>query len=269
MSQRAASASPVGRRSSSARRDHQEQRPGLLPGRRHADLQRHPANPVIFTSYSDDSAGGDTNANGPSTGSAAQWYGIGLQGPGANLTWTEVRFAGYGSYPGVGVNGSSPTLSRCTVRDCYGNGLQTDHVARPHVANCVFTGNGGTAIHNLHIEAVAGFTANAASGNGRNVLAVTNGTPTVAVLGPRGDGQRRHRVRRRHHRRRECADDRGRHRDQGHRPALPPGGGHTHLQRHRVRARGLHELQRRQCRWRHQRQRAERGWRVGNGTAWN
>jgi hypothetical protein len=51
---------------------------------------------IVFTSYPDDTVGGDTNGDGPSTGSPGQWVGIGF-GPGslANvLDRVEVRYAG-------------------------------------------------------------------------------------------------------------------------------------------------------------------------------
>jgi parallel beta-helix repeat protein len=143
-------------------------------------------NPVVFTSYSDDSVGGDTNNNGPSTGSPGQWYGLAIVGASANATalaWTEVRFAGAGSYPGVGIGPSTPAFAHCTLRDGYNQGFQLGSGSRPLVQDCVISGNGGTAIEGVAIDAVPGFVNNAASGNGRNILSVNSGTvgPLVQV----------------------------------------------------------------------------------------
>lgn len=51
--------------------------------------------PVIFTSYKDDSAGGDTNADGSSVGTAGDWYGIVVPAGGqANIDHASIRFGG-------------------------------------------------------------------------------------------------------------------------------------------------------------------------------
>uniref|UniRef100_UPI003EB97B4A right-handed parallel beta-helix repeat-containing protein n=1 Tax=Arhodomonas sp. AD133 TaxID=3415009 RepID=UPI003EB97B4A len=54
--------------------------------------------PVVFTSYRDDSAGGDTNGDGASTGAPGDWGGLVYQGEAtpllSGLTHTEIRYAG-------------------------------------------------------------------------------------------------------------------------------------------------------------------------------
>ena len=54
------------------------------------------ANPVVFTSGSDDSAGGDTNNNGPSSGGHGEWAAIQFNAGSTNnlLDHVEVRFGG-------------------------------------------------------------------------------------------------------------------------------------------------------------------------------
>ncbi|MCA8975307.1 MAG: hypothetical protein KDC98_11340, partial [Planctomycetes bacterium] len=77
------------------------------------------ANPVIFTDDADDSAGGDTNNNGPSSGSPGAWYNMTFQGSTSSrvLTHTEIRYAGYAGYIAVDLNQADITLDACTVRD--------------------------------------------------------------------------------------------------------------------------------------------------------
>ena len=47
--------------------------------------------PVVFTSMKDDSVGGDTNGDGPSTGSPGDWAGIAVSGDGASLKISNAR----------------------------------------------------------------------------------------------------------------------------------------------------------------------------------
>ncbi len=48
---------------------------------------------VVFTAFSDDSRGGDTNGDGPSTGSAAYWDGIYDNKANDYVNWTSIYFA--------------------------------------------------------------------------------------------------------------------------------------------------------------------------------
>lgn len=53
------------------------------------------AQPIVFTSYADDSAGGDTNGNGPSSGAPGDWYGLVLtSGSQTAFDRVSVRYAG-------------------------------------------------------------------------------------------------------------------------------------------------------------------------------
>jgi hypothetical protein len=57
-----------------------------------AQIQNYNGLGVVFTSYSDDSYLGDTNADGPSTGDAAYWEGIQTTGP-VWYHWPNIYFA--------------------------------------------------------------------------------------------------------------------------------------------------------------------------------
>ena len=59
------------------------------------DAQGTAADPIVFTSWSDDSVGGDTNADGPSVGEQGDWDGLRLvAAEGVTLEHVEVRYAG-------------------------------------------------------------------------------------------------------------------------------------------------------------------------------
>ena len=54
--------------------------------------------PITFTSYADDSAGGDTNGNGSSSGSPGDWYSIVFLDSGTgDLDHVSVKYGGWGS----------------------------------------------------------------------------------------------------------------------------------------------------------------------------
>lgn len=94
------------------------------------------SNPIIFTSYADDSKGGDTNDNGSSTASAGDWGLIDVGAESAEFTYCEFYYGGLG-------NGS-------TIE--YGSNSQG------FVSNCLFKHNLGGPSGNyffgvLHSEA--------------------------------------------------------------------------------------------------------------------
>src|SRR5678815_2569636 len=66
-------------------------------------------NPVILTAAADDSAGGDTNANGPSSGSPGSWQGVDFAaGSSASaLTHTHIRYGGSSFVSNVEIHGVS------------------------------------------------------------------------------------------------------------------------------------------------------------------
>jgi hypothetical protein len=128
------------------------------------------AQPAIFTSISDDSAGGDTGGNGPSVGARGQWTRLlfNATSGASEIRHLEVRFAGGGGWSGVEIMGADVTLSGCTIRDCAGAALDLNGIRTlPSVTECSFQNNGGVAVEGVHIEAVPGFASNSAFGNAR------------------------------------------------------------------------------------------------------
>lgn len=137
------------------------------------------ASPVIFTSLMDDSAGGDTNGDGPTAGSPVQWPGVRFN-PDSDASVAEhliVRFGGVFGWALVTLGQSDVTLTDCTFE--YGGfaGLHLFDTSFPTVTGCSFNGNGGAAVVAVPISAVPNFQDNAATGNlGGDFLDVTTGT---------------------------------------------------------------------------------------------
>ncbi|MBK8097165.1 MAG: right-handed parallel beta-helix repeat-containing protein [Planctomycetes bacterium] len=136
------------------------------------------ANPVIFTALADDSAGGDTNGNGPSVGNPAAWRGIvfAATASASALTRADIRYGGSGFVSNLHLNACNATFTNCVVRDNYTHGMHLSGNSRPAVAGCTFTGNGGFAIDGAPIRALAGFASNSAAGNNGNYARVTDGS---------------------------------------------------------------------------------------------
>ena len=123
-------------------------------------------NPVVFTSGSDDSAGGDTNNNGPSSGGHGEWAAIQFNAGSTNnlLDHVEVRFGGGWSYRcrdgqrwaadvdqqrGAKLlydrstdRSAAPTLTNNTWTNSFGPALSMDLAASPAISGVTFANNG-------------------------------------------------------------------------------------------------------------------------------
>lgn len=133
--------------------------------------------PVVFTALADDSVGGDTNGNGPSTGSPGTWQGLRLNATAGQslLLWTEVRYGGANFVPNILVTDSSPEFHHCTSRNGFTHGMRLDGTATPLVERCSFLDNGGRAVTGLELASLRGFANNSATGNQGNYLEITRG----------------------------------------------------------------------------------------------
>lgn len=134
--------------------------------------------PVIFTSISDDSVGGDSNANGPSSGTPGQWIYVRFySSAGASqLVRTTFRYGGGGGWTPLRIEDGTPSLQNCTVESCANNALLiANATARPTVQNCKFLNNSGWAIHSQGFESLANVSGSIATGNGTNAVYVNNG----------------------------------------------------------------------------------------------
>jgi len=144
------------------------------------------SSPVVFTSLADDDYGGDTNGDGPSSGTTTDWQGIQLELNGAysKLKHTVVRYSGYNYRCGIISRGMQRfTLYHVTIRDCFGGGLDLNGLpAKPSVVRCTFQDNGGHAVVAAPIDAVPGFQSNRAFGNGNgDYIDVYPGDPVADV----------------------------------------------------------------------------------------
>jgi hypothetical protein len=124
------------------------------------------ANNVVFTSIRDDNVGGDTNGDGGATlPNPSDWQSLYFTTHTApdssRLTFTQVRFAGYGNHGGVTFTNCSGRLTNCVLQrsyfgvDCAGSGapllvdtsvqastltpIVLDFTATPLFSNLVFS----------------------------------------------------------------------------------------------------------------------------------
>ncbi len=131
------------------------------------DVNGTAMNPVVFTSLPDDSAGGDTNGDGPSVGSPVQWPGVRFFST-SDASVAEhlvVRFGGIFGWALVTLNQSDVTLTDCTFERGGFAGLDLANGSFPTVSGCAFSNNGGTAVIQVAFGALPGFHAVTASGN--------------------------------------------------------------------------------------------------------
>ena len=140
-------------------------------------------NPAIFTSIEDDTAGGDTNANGPSVGTPGDWAGIRFTSTAgaSSLSWADIRFGGSGGYTNVYLQGADVTLANCTLRDSSRQGMNLTGTSLPTVSGCAFENNAGVAINAAKMDGVPLFSGNSATGNAGDYLLVTSPSPTANV----------------------------------------------------------------------------------------
>jgi len=140
-------------------------------------------NPAIFTSIEDDTAGGDTNANGPSAGTPGDWAGIRFTSTAgaSSLSWADIRFGGSGGYTNVYLQSADVTLANCTLRDSSRQGMNLTGTSLPTVSGCAFENNAGVAINAAKMDGVPLFSGNSATGNAGDYLLVTSPSPTANV----------------------------------------------------------------------------------------
>ncbi|MCR9243516.1 MAG: right-handed parallel beta-helix repeat-containing protein [bacterium] len=138
------------------------------------------ANPVILTDIQDDSAGGDTNANGPSTGSPGAWFYLRCNdgSDASTFDYTEVRFAGRSNFSAVDLYTADVAMTNCTVRDCQADGINLNGGSFPTISDSTVTNCGSNAIDTVAIRAIPGLTNNTTSGNALDAVIVTVGGVT-------------------------------------------------------------------------------------------
>lgn len=144
--------------------------------------------PVVFTSIRDDSAGGDTNGDGPSVGVPGDWFGIAPGATGSiDVLHAAIRFGGRNGLAAVFGQGGGITLLLTEVSHCAVSGMDLNGIrADVHVEGSTFLDNGYYAVQEAAIDTVPGFLDNTAAGNGLgDYLLVTDTSPAADVsVGP-------------------------------------------------------------------------------------
>ncbi len=124
-----------------------------------------PGNPAIFTSYSDD-VGGDTNLDGASTGTPADWRGIYMYPSSSASVYShvEVRFSGGGNGAGIEITGGGVQLDAVDISSGSRHGINLNGNTAV-ITGCSFTGNGGLPMQSVPLQTLPNFTGNTATGN--------------------------------------------------------------------------------------------------------
>ncbi|MCR9246927.1 MAG: hypothetical protein NXI31_17980 [bacterium] len=130
--------------------------------------------PVVFTSIEDDSIGGDTQNDGPTTGNPGDWGGLVFQASAdaSVLERTTVRFAGNNLAAAINVNGADIHMDGVAIERSGSRALELDMLALPRVVNSRFDDNSGNAVGGLSWAQLGRFVDNTASGNLRNHITV-------------------------------------------------------------------------------------------------
>lgn len=118
------------------------------------DVQKTADNRVVFTSYRDDSYGGDTNGDGPSSGVKGDWYHLNLQNSAITFTHSIVRYAGQGGTFGLYVSNASTPVVRDSVLEHNGTpsggrwhgGIYVRQGSDPSIENNVIWGGSGNSV---------------------------------------------------------------------------------------------------------------------------
>jgi len=138
--------------------------------------------PVVLTTFADDAFGGDSNTDGPSSGTPGAWpYVRFYASSGAShLANTVIRYAGQSGWRALRFDSSSPTLTGCTIEHSASSGADLVNAAsRPTITGCTFRNNAGWAIDGAAFESLANLSNNTATGNGVNGVLVTS--PSLGV----------------------------------------------------------------------------------------
>jgi subtilisin family serine protease len=108
------------------------------------DVQGTVGAPVVFTSDTDDTYGGDTNGNGPSSGYMGQWGHIAFREPNAySLQHVVIRYGGYNYDKMIYVtNEASLSLDQCVLEYSHGEFIRVDNAySSLSLTNCTINQN--------------------------------------------------------------------------------------------------------------------------------
>lgn len=143
-------------------------------------------NPVIFTAITDDTVGGDSGGDGPTSGSPADWRGLYLHGSavGSRFHHAEIRFGGASGYSCLTVLAPGTVINHVDISDAGLHGINLQNVVSP-ITNCSITNCNGRAVTNVPLDAIPSFSGNTASGNtGGDHEVITAYGNTDVTIGP-------------------------------------------------------------------------------------
>ena len=141
------------------------------------------ADPVVFTSYADDSVGGDTNADGSvSSPAAGDWSGIYAQGGSLSLDHAKVAYA---VWP-VQASSAAVSVTNSTITEATGGGILVSDVSSvPTIlGNTVSDVRGQAIIINNSSVDLTRLNSNSGSGTGGNGVFLSGDTQTVDATLP-------------------------------------------------------------------------------------
>ena len=134
--------------------------------------------PVIVTVLADDTAGGDTNGDGPSAGTPNTWRTLRFNGGAAGtISNLEVRFAGRFNNAGIEIESAAVvSLADSRVTDCSAAALDMNGGDVSTVTGCAFDNN-NLAVIGVPITGLPNLTNNTATGNAQNdTITLSNGS---------------------------------------------------------------------------------------------
>ncbi len=152
------------------------------------DCQGTAGQPVVITSFADDAFGGDTNGDGPSSGTPGSWAMVRFYpgSSGSTLANTRLRYGGAGGWSPVRIENASPALTNCAVQHAAGAGMVLASVdGAPTIQNCTVSNSAGWAVQAQGFESIVNLSGNTATGNGVNGLLLMSSSPGAdVVIGP-------------------------------------------------------------------------------------
>ncbi len=137
-------------------------------------------NTIAFTSYRDDSAGGDTNNDGYSEGAPGDWYRIYFSDSVidflARLEYVDVRYAGRYNYNAIHLNQANVTIDHCRITNNACRGIYA-YYAAPLIRNTRVADNADTGISLYYSN--ASLDGNTISDNGGDGVDADASSPVV------------------------------------------------------------------------------------------